>query len=75
MISILQHFIQTLLTLKPKTKNPSCSSDWRPIYLYNTTYKILSQFLSMRLKNILPKLLEPNQGAFTQGRGPFVMLL
>lgn len=51
----------TLLILIPKYKTPKYSSDWRPISLYNTCYKILSKLLCLRLKAILHELLEPNQ--------------
>lgn len=44
-------------------------SDWRPINLSNTSYKILSKVLNLRLKNILHVLLDPCQGSFTKERG------
>lgn len=65
----LQPFNQPLLTLIPKSKNPPPPTDSRLISHCNITYKILSKILSNRLKGILPGYLEPNQGAFTQGRG------
>lgn len=66
---ILQAYISpcnnTLITLIHKWKTQKTPSDWRPTSLCNTTYKILSKIISLRLKPILPLLLEPNQGAFT----------
>lgn len=63
-----QKFQRYLITFIPKTKNPKNPFDWRLISLCNTSYKILSKILSLRLKNVLQNLLDPCQGAFTKGR-------
>lgn len=71
----LEQFNHTLLTLIPKSTNPQTSFDWRPISLCDTSHKILSKVPSLRLKNILPEILDPCQGAFAKGRGAKTMLL
>ncbi|XP_057444195.1 uncharacterized protein LOC130736373 [Lotus japonicus] len=43
-------------------------SDYRPISLIGSVYKLLSKVLSIRLSLVLPRLLTPNQFAFTAGR-------
>lgn len=65
----LEPFNSMLITLIPKAKNPSFPSDWRPISLHNTSYKILTKLICSRLQPLLPKLTDPTQGAFIKGRG------
>ena len=43
-------------------------SNWRPISLLNTTYKILSGALSERLKKVLPQIIHEDQKGFVAGR-------
>lgn len=66
----------TFIALIPKNKNPQTSNDFRPISLYNTTYKIIAKILANRLKSIIPKkythyipkIIHPLQGAFVPER-------
>ena len=58
----------TLLTLIPKEVKPSTFDRYRPISLYNASYKILSKLLANRLKPLLGKLISPFQGGFVKGR-------
>lgn len=44
----------TFLVLKPKIKNPSTASDYKPISLCNMVYKLVFQVLANRLKMVLP---------------------
>lgn len=55
----------TLITLIPKAKNPSFLSNWRPISLYNTSYKLICN----RVQPILPVILDPTQRAFIKVKG------
>jgi len=43
-------------------------SNWRPITLLNTTYKILAKALQICLQNLLKDVISPDQSAFLPGR-------
>ena len=59
---------KTNISLIPKTNQPTKMTDFRPISLCNTTYKIISKVLANRLKAILPFIISENQSAFTPDR-------
>ena len=59
--SLLTEIKNTLLALNPKKDNHKELSDFRPIALCNTLYKILSKTLANRLKTVLPKLTSKEQ--------------
>lgn len=56
------------ITLIAEVQNPSNPSDFRPIILINTTYKLISKILANRLKPFLDKMIPQNQSAFIPGR-------
>ena len=58
----------TFLALIPKEVNPTTFEIFRPIYIFNASYKILSKLLSNRIKPLLGKLISPLQGGFFKGR-------
>ena len=43
-------------------------SNWRPLTLLNTLYKLISSILAERLKNVLNRILGPHQKAYIPGR-------
>lgn len=56
------------IALIPKKKGVVCLSDFRPISLVGSTYKIISKSLALRIKEVLPRIMSREQGAFFQGR-------
>lgn len=58
----------THLTPIPKTKSPTKITEYRPISLFNVTYKIISKMLSNRMKLMLDKVISEAQSAFIPGR-------
>ena len=43
-------------------------TNWRPITLLNTDYKIITKLYAERLKQVLPSVIQEDQKAFLQGR-------
>jgi hypothetical protein len=58
----------SLLTLVPKQSNPSSFSKFKPISLCKSSYKIFTKIITSCLKNVLPKIMSPNQGGFMHDR-------
>uniref|UniRef100_A0A803PU32 Reverse transcriptase domain-containing protein n=1 Tax=Cannabis sativa TaxID=3483 RepID=A0A803PU32_CANSA len=59
---------KTLIVLIPKRPNPEKITDYRPISLWSTFYKIISRILVNRLKPILSRIISPSQSAFLPNR-------
>jgi hypothetical protein len=56
------------LTLLHKGGELEDIKNWRPLTLLNCDYKIISKLLAERLKNVLTKLIHPDQKGFVKGR-------
>ncbi|XP_073037089.1 uncharacterized protein [Primulina eburnea] len=63
-----QGFTATTITLIPKVEGARAWSDFRPISLCNVTNKIISKLLYSRLRDVVEKLISPNQSGFVPGR-------
>ena len=58
-----------VITLLPKEdSNLLLLSNWRPITLLNTDYKIASKVIAKRIERILPSVIHPDQTGFMKGR-------
>nr|CAB3264531.1 pol-like protein [Phallusia mammillata] len=67
------HFSQSqaqgVLTLIPKPhKDPLLTTNYRPISLLNTDYKIMSKVINNRIRKHIKHLIKPDQNGFMKGR-------
>jgi mannosylglycoprotein endo-beta-mannosidase len=57
-----------VITLIPKSGDRAKLSNWRPITLLGSTYKVLAKVLAGRIKAALTHIIRPNQTGFVEGR-------
>ena len=58
-----------IITLLPKgSKDKRFLSNWRPLTLLNTFYKLVSGCITARIKPVLTKIIHPDQQGFVSGR-------
>ncbi|KAI0529146.1 hypothetical protein KFK09_001693 [Dendrobium nobile] len=62
----------TLIVLIPKVNNPIVPSNFRPISLCQTTYKIVASMLVDRLKTLMYKMISEEQLDFTPEGGKYL---
>lgn len=66
--SEIMNIYQTDICLIPKVGAPQVVSQFRPIYLCNTIYKIASKMVVNRMKGCMAKLISPFETGFIMGR-------
>ena len=60
---------QAVITLiEKKGKDKRYMQNWRPILLLNVDAKLISKVLTIRLKNVIDKVIWPDQTAYIPGR-------
>ena len=60
---------QAVITLLEKPgKDRQQIKNWRPISLLNHDYKILTKALSLRIRKVLPSIINSNQSGYVDGR-------
>ncbi|OMO53258.1 reverse transcriptase [Corchorus capsularis] len=62
--AIPAYWSESLIALIPKSLNPESITQFRPIGLCNTSYKIVSKILVNRIRPLLFDLISPNQASF-----------
>lgn len=62
------HINQTLISLVPKTDNPTTMASLLPISLCNTIYKSISKIIVGRIRPLLKDIISPAQTSFVPGR-------
>lgn len=65
---MLREMNATFITVIPKVERPETVSEFRPISLCNTPYKIISKCLVRRLRKVVEDLVGDSQNAFVPGR-------
>lgn len=58
-------------SLGKKNKDPLECGSYRPISLLNSDYKILTKILSLRLEQVIPSIISPDQTGFVKERPLF----
>ena len=58
----------SFIVLLPKKSMSRRISDFRPISLITSLYKIIAKVLAGRIRGVLHETIHPTQGAFIQGR-------
>ena len=63
-----EYLNRTHIALIPKIQGPEMLGNYRPISLYNTVYKVLTEIIVAKLRPHLGKLISPFHMAFVLGR-------
>lgn len=65
---LVKRFLNTLVVLIPKVKNPDKVTQLRPISLCIISYKTITKTLTNRLKKIMSSIIGPYQSSFVSSR-------
>ncbi|KAL3679560.1 hypothetical protein R1sor_022516 [Riccia sorocarpa] len=57
-----------VIKLIPKNERKHLLKNWRPITLLTMTYKIIAKVMAIRLKDMLPRIIDTQQTGFVAGR-------
>jgi hypothetical protein len=70
-------FLDGAISVIHKKGDRADPTNYRPITLLNTDYRILARVLATRLQRVLPEVIDPAQLAFVRGRkiGEAVLLM
>ncbi|KAL3686353.1 hypothetical protein R1sor_008927 [Riccia sorocarpa] len=60
--------VAAVVKLLPTTEEKQFLNNWRPIFLLPIIYKIAARILAARIKDLVPKLVDPEQTGFVDGR-------
>ncbi|KAK0579997.1 hypothetical protein LWI29_034757 [Acer saccharum] len=66
--SVVRDLNSTFITLIPKVKRPMMLSDYRPISLVGSMYKVVAKVLANRLRRVMNSVIGDYQMAFIEGR-------
>lgn len=58
----------TKLILIPKIQNPQHANEFCPISCCNVIYKCIMKLICQQIKEVLPAIIHPSQGAFVNSR-------
>ncbi|XP_058776499.1 uncharacterized protein LOC131650805 [Vicia villosa] len=72
---LVKSIFSAFIALIPKNKNPQDLSEYRPICLVGSLYKILPKMLAARIKKVMGSLISCNQSAFVPGRNMLDVVL
>ena len=64
---MLRKFNATTIALLPKITAADKMSQFRPISLCSTVYKVIAKIIKNRLRRIIPEAVQLNQVGFVQG--------
>lgn len=73
--NIISEVNKTYICLIPKKDNPEEITDFRPVSLCNTNYKIITKIIVNKIKNYPSRIISPIQASFVPGRSIYEIIL
>lgn len=65
---ILKQLNHVDISIIPKSKHAASPNELRPVSCCNVVYKTITKLLANRIAPLIPKLIDPTQGAFIEER-------